>query len=330
MVTVPATIASKLTFRTLNLWSPNIDCMHRAMSYSYPDVTFVGSLSLPSQKPGPGRLVTTDSVSAFTGLKLAAAAGFTELPHCAANAPVVSVGEVLFGGVVLLLAGLLLLEHAARPVARARAKPMTANLRTGGLLSVRSPIGERRDVRSLRRGPYGWQPPRVGNIRVMIDEQETVHAVLADFDTIFTWDYERSRGSLVKLYEKAKTSQWNATTDLDWSIDVDPEKIGRELGGGGVARFQALRDAEGSPVKHFGDKEWRQVSVEIQNSLLSQFMHGEQGALLCTGPHRRDGSLGRREVLRGDAGDGRSAARRGVRRATSTRSSATSTASTRI
>ena len=47
-------------------------------------------------------------------------------------------------------------------------------------------------------------------------------------------------------------------------------------------RFQALPEAEDSPVKHFGEKEWRQVSVEIQNSLLSQFMHGEQGALLCT------------------------------------------------
>ena len=116
----------------------------------------------------------------------------------------------------------------------------------------------------------------------MVDQHETIHAVEADFDTIFSWDYERSRGSLVKLYEKAKTSQWNATTDLDWSIDVDPEKIGRELGGGGTMRFQALQDAEDSPVKHFGEKEWRQVSVEIQNSLLSQFMHGEQGALLCT------------------------------------------------
>src|SRR5437868_8869453 len=116
----------------------------------------------------------------------------------------------------------------------------------------------------------------------MSDVLDTIHAVSADFDTIFSWDYERSRGSLVKLYEKAKTSQWNASTDLDWSIDVDPEKIGQELGGGGIARFQALQDADGSPVKHFGEKEWRQVSVEIQNSLLSQFMHGEQGALLCT------------------------------------------------
>ncbi len=116
----------------------------------------------------------------------------------------------------------------------------------------------------------------------MDDALETIHEVSADFDTIFTWDYDRTRSALVKLYEKAKTSQWNATTDLDWSVDVDPEKIGRELGGGGTMRFQALQEAENSPVKHFGEKEWRQVSVEIQNSLLSQFMHGEQGALLCT------------------------------------------------
>ncbi len=113
------------------------------------------------------------------------------------------------------------------------------------------------------------------------DAVETIHAVTSDFETIFTWDYDRSRPALIKLYEKAKTSQWNVSTDLDWSIDVDAEKIGRELGGG-TARFQALREAENSPVKNFGEKEWGQVSIELQNSLLSQFMHGEQGALLCT------------------------------------------------
>src|SRR3954447_13094178 len=114
------------------------------------------------------------------------------------------------------------------------------------------------------------------------EKLDLIHAVTAEIGTIFTWDYERSRVPLMKLYEKAKTSQWNASTDLDWSIDVDPEKVADELGQGGTARFQALAEAEGSPVKHFGDKEWRQVGVELQNSLLSQFMHGEQGALLCT------------------------------------------------
>jgi hypothetical protein len=116
----------------------------------------------------------------------------------------------------------------------------------------------------------------------MTEELDTIHSVRAEFDTVFTWDYEQSRPALVKLYEKAKTSQWNASTDLDWSVDVDAEKIGQELGGGGTLRFQALAEAEGSPVRHFGDAEWLQVSVELQKSLLSQFMHGEQGALLCT------------------------------------------------
>ena len=114
------------------------------------------------------------------------------------------------------------------------------------------------------------------------EKLETIHAVSADLDAVFTWDYERSRPALVKLYEKAKTSQWNATTDLDWSIDVDPEKIGQELGGGGTMRFQALARRRDSPVKNFGDKEWLQISRRVQNWLLSQFMHGEQGALLCT------------------------------------------------
>src|SRR5919198_5495804 len=102
--------------------------------------------------------------------------------------------------------------------------------------------------------------------------QEVVHDVTTNIDTLFTWDYSRSRPALVKLYEKAKTSQWNVTTDLDWSTDVDPEKIARELGGGTTQRFVALRTADDSPAKHFGDKEWTQGSIELQNSLLSQFM----------------------------------------------------------
>jgi len=73
---------------------------------------------------------------------------------------------------------------------------------------------------------------------------ETIHAVESEFDAIFTWDYGRSRPALVKLYEKAKTSQWNASTDLDWSVDVDPEKVSQELGAGGPMRFQALAELE--------------------------------------------------------------------------------------
>lgn len=115
------------------------------------------------------------------------------------------------------------------------------------------------------------------------DPTELARSVSARIDATFTWDYARSRPALVKLYEKAKTSQWNASTDLDWSTDVDPERVASELGGGTTMRFRALRDAPDSPVRHFGGPEWLRVAIEMQASLLSQFLHGEQGALLCTG-----------------------------------------------
>ena len=53
---------------------------------------------------------------------------------------------------------------------------------------------------------------------------------------------------------------------------------------GAVTFFQQrMTDVEGSPVKHWGDKEWLQFQMEAFNWRMSQFLHGEQGALLCTG-----------------------------------------------
>ena len=48
-------------------------------------------------------------------------------------------------------------------------------------------------------------------------------------DAIFTWDYEKgARPALNKLYEKAKTSQWNGETDLPWDTDVDLDEGRRQ------------------------------------------------------------------------------------------------------
>ena len=51
------------------------------------------------------------------------------------------------------------------------------------------------------------------------------HLVKSNGDAIFTWDYDRSRPALGKLYERAKKSQWNAQTDLPWDTDVDQEHV---------------------------------------------------------------------------------------------------------
>ena len=38
----------------------------------------------------------------------------------------------------------------------------------------------------------------------------------------------------------------------------------------------------GTPVEKWGDKEWLEFGIESRNWSLSQFLHGEQGALICT------------------------------------------------
>ncbi len=109
------------------------------------------------------------------------------------------------------------------------------------------------------------------------------HSTAARGDAIFTWDYGRTREALGKLYEKAKTSQWNGSTDLDWSIEVDPEKVAREMSGAVTFFQERMAQVDGSPVRTWGEPEWLQFQMEAFNWRMSQFLHGEQGALLCTG-----------------------------------------------
>src|ERR1019366_7970417 len=57
-------------------------------------------------------------------------------------------------------------------------------------------------------------------------EAEGFHQVPDNCPAEFTWDYEKgAKPQLDRLYEKAKKAQWNGQTDLDWSIEVDQEKI---------------------------------------------------------------------------------------------------------
>jgi hypothetical protein len=113
------------------------------------------------------------------------------------------------------------------------------------------------------------------------DREESIRAVRDNADAIFTWDYEKgARPALNKLYEKAKVSMWNGETDLPWDTVVDQEEVARNnqaLAGG----FENL-DLAHTPFAKWTDREWTNLGMEFQNWSLSQFMHGEQGALICT------------------------------------------------
>jgi hypothetical protein len=112
------------------------------------------------------------------------------------------------------------------------------------------------------------------------DTTDTLHAVPSATETVFTWDYTPSRPALTRLYDKAKHSQWEAA-DLPWDTEVDQERTAlaeATLMGG----FAAGADLSGTAFANWSEKEWVGLSIESQNWMLSQFLHGEQGALVCT------------------------------------------------
>jgi hypothetical protein len=100
----------------------------------------------------------------------------------------------------------------------------------------------------------------------------------ATIDTVFDWQYALKKQNLLNLYEKGKTLAWNAN-DLDWSIDVNIERMIRERVANGMA---PMMNAMLNPPVHLGDAEVIEMQLNINAFMLSQFLHGEQGALLAT------------------------------------------------
>jgi len=90
----------------------------------------------------------------------------------------------------------------------------------------------------------------------------------------FNWEYEDGSDSLLELYEKGKKQQWDASTRLDWSLELNPDNP------------MELKD---EAISIWGSDTWNKMDTkerawlrrELQANSISQFMHGEQGALIA-------------------------------------------------
>jgi hypothetical protein len=92
--------------------------------------------------------------------------------------------------------------------------------------------------------------------------------------TVFDWNYDSGRDHLLKLYNKGKKQQWDAAERIDWSQDLDPENP-TETPDEGIPIY-------GSDVwNRLTDREKAHLRRHLQAWQISQFLHGEQGALVC-------------------------------------------------
>lgn len=109
---------------------------------------------------------------------------------------------------------------------------------------------------------------------------ESVKADLMEVESLtracLNWDYGKRDSRVWSLYEKNKASQWNATTDIDWDYDV---RFGSDLTEENGAKLASFVVGEGSPVP---PELLTRFRWEYQAWMCSQFLHGEQGALVTT------------------------------------------------
>jgi hypothetical protein len=110
--------------------------------------------------------------------------------------------------------------------------------------------------------------------RYQLPVDQTGWKLNGETQTAFTWEYEDERETLLALYDKGKKQQWDAAVRIDWSLDLDPENP-QELDDRLIPIF-------GSPLwDKMGEKDKITVRQHQQAQSLSQFMHGEQGALMA-------------------------------------------------
>jgi hypothetical protein len=94
-------------------------------------------------------------------------------------------------------------------------------------------------------------------------------------ETRFKWEYGEGRDRLLTLYQKGKDRQWDSASRIDWSLDVDPLNP--------IGLPDELVPIAGSPAWERLDQAGRiAVKQHIQAWQLSQFLHGEQAALVCS------------------------------------------------
>jgi hypothetical protein len=103
----------------------------------------------------------------------------------------------------------------------------------------------------------------------------SLEEIVTTVKTLWRFDYEPHLKALRDLYEVAKKQQWNAATDIPWDLETDPSTVGNLSGPDNdpIAELDAVRSL---PADKRAELDKRRSAW-----LLSQFLHGEQGAMLC-------------------------------------------------
>jgi hypothetical protein len=151
--------------------------------------------------------------------------------------------------------------------------PAPVKRRLSGLLDAAEILGEVRDPRVLR----ALGPSAVRGLLLQRGKRGTPTKAPARHAAHFDWSYPSDHPEMRALYGRAKKRQWDAETALDWSISVDPYDPARPIL---PDDFIDFADLEARGVR-LDARERKRLVHSLAAWMLSQFLHGEQGALFA-------------------------------------------------
>ena len=132
---------------------------------------------------------------------------------------------------------------------------------------------------------HSWRRPSVGRGPVTgHDFEQTRYTINETADSwvfpnpgtnVFDFEYTHGRDQLLRLYDKGTRRQWVASDRIDWSTDI--------------VDFDNPLGAPDDSVGLFGSPIWEKMTDRERGELrrnqlawqFSNFLHGEQGALMC-------------------------------------------------
>ncbi|HVN85917.1 MAG TPA: ferritin-like domain-containing protein [Candidatus Binatia bacterium] len=105
-----------------------------------------------------------------------------------------------------------------------------------------------------------------------MDAPQTANRYQAPMDVVWQFDYAIDIEKLRDLYVKAKRLQWDADQLVDWDREIDPSQPLIDDGRSAVMQLPFMQQLDAR----------RKAAFNAHNTayVLSQFLHGEQGALM--------------------------------------------------
>jgi hypothetical protein len=103
----------------------------------------------------------------------------------------------------------------------------------------------------------------------------SVEKMHSPIDAVWDWSYEVEQQRLEDLYTKAKRDQWNADVAIDWSQAIDP--------GGKILDAERMAFLKLAFFQRLGPSLLERFNAHYSAWILSQLLHGEQGALMVAG-----------------------------------------------